>query len=286
MSRTVTAIVLNYCGEDDTAACVESLYASSYSSLRVLIVDNGSPDGSGERLRRRFPTSDYLQTGGNFGYAGGNNRGIAWALDRRADYVLVVNDDAVVDPGCVSALVEAAEDCGAAAVAPQIRYFSDPELIQCGAGRFSPMRALGVHREYREPADVCGPRQTVTFVSGCCVLLRAAAVQQLGAFDESYFAYVEDAELSLRFVRAGQTLVYEPRARVLHRALPSARPSPFAIRHGDRNRRSLAARHYGLLGRLAFALWFYPTRIVHLARYTSHGDWARALATLEATFGR
>src|SRR4051812_42735983 len=71
----VVVVVLNWCNENDTAACLESLALVHYESVTVLLVDNGSPDGSGDRLRDRFPAVRYLQTGANLGYAGGNNRG-------------------------------------------------------------------------------------------------------------------------------------------------------------------------------------------------------------------
>jgi GT2 family glycosyltransferase len=285
MTSRVTAVVLNWCNEKDTTACIESLERSDHEPLTVLLVDNGSPDGSGDRLHERFPGVPYLQTGGNFGYAGGNNRGIAWALAHDAEFVLLVNDDAVVDAACVSALVRAAEDTGAAAVGPQIRYFDDPSLVGCGEGYFSRVRALGIHHDYHDSPARREHRSPVTFLSGCCVLIRASALRELGAFDESYFAYLEDAELSLRYLRAGQRLVYEPAARVLHRAVPGATPSPFQIRQRERNRRRLVTRHYGLGERTLFMLWFYPTRLVHLGRYVLQRDWTRAAAIWQGTWG-
>lgn len=281
----VIAIVLNWCAEADSAACLDSLAASDYESLEVLLVDNGSPDGSGDRLRRRYPNVSFLQTGANLGFAGGNNRGIEWALTRDAGYVMVVNDDTVVSPDCVRLLVQAAEESRAAAVAPQIRYFSDPELVACGAGFFSRTKALGIVVDSREPLGPGGARVPVTFVSGCCALFRAADLKELGGFDESFFAYVEDAELSLRFSRGGRLLMYEPRAQVLHKAAPRAVPTAFQVRQRDRNRRRLVAQHYGLADRLRFAAWFYPTRIAHVVGYALRGNWRLAAASLEGAFG-
>ena len=203
MTPRVTVIVLNWCNEHDTEACLESLAASRYEELTVLLVDNGSPDGSGDRLHARFPETPYLQTGANLGYAAGNNRGMEWALERGADYLLVLNNDTVVDAGCVARLVDTAESHGAAVVAPQIRYFDEPDRVWYGGGVFSRPRAIGVHRAVVESGDPGAPTQ-VTFVTGCCFLIRADAVAQLGGFDESFFAYVEDAELSVRCRRRGE----------------------------------------------------------------------------------
>jgi GT2 family glycosyltransferase len=283
--KPVTAIVLNWCNEHDTAACVESLRASHYEPLTILIVDNGSPDGSGDRLHARFPDAPYLQTGTNLGYAGGNNRGITWAIDHGADYVLIVNDDTVIDADCVGALVKAADETGAAAAAPRIVYFDDPHRVWYGGGAFSVSRAIGVHVLQDGDASVEQRRAHVTFVCGCCFLMRASVVRTVGAFDERFFAYVEDAELSHRLTRAGYTLVYEPQGRVLHRVRPGVVETPFQIRQRDRNRRRLVARHYGMFDRLRFAAWFYPTRAAHLARYAARGDWPRAGAIVDGMFG-
>jgi hypothetical protein len=284
MTPRVTAIVLNWCNERDTAACLESLAASHYDALTVLLVDNGSPDGSGDRLHARFAATPYLQTGANLGYAGGNNRGMQWALEQGADYLLVLNNDTVIDADCAARLVDTAVAHGAAVVAPQIRYFDAPDRVWYGGGVFSRPRAIGVHHLHGGLSNSTEPVQ-VTFVTGCCFLIRADAVRDIGGFDESFFAYVEDAELSVRLAASGRTMLYEPRARVLHRIQPRAADTPFQIRQRDRNRRRLVERHYGAGDRAMFALWFYPTRLAHLARYLATGDRARATAIVEGAVG-
>ena len=284
VAPAVTAIVLNWCNEPDTVACLESLATSRYDALTVLLVDNGSPDGSGDRLHARFPVTPYLQTGSNLGYAAGNNRGMDWALERDADYLLVLNNDTVIDPDCIARLVETAEASSAAVVAPQIRYFDAPDQVWYGGGFFSRPRAVGVHSEGSREPDRATPAP-VTFVTGCCFLIRAAVVRELGGFEEAFFAYVEDAELSVRLREAGHTMLYEPRARLLHRIQPRAPESPFQIRQRDLNRRRLVGKHYNLRERMVFALWFYPTRAVHLARYLAHGDRARASAIIGGAIG-
>ena len=100
----VVVIVLNWCGEDDTAECLESLARCDWPRLTVLLVDTGSPDGSGARLHARFPELPYLQTGANLGYTGGNNRGFEWALAHGADHVVVLNNDTVVEPDLIARL--------------------------------------------------------------------------------------------------------------------------------------------------------------------------------------
>jgi GT2 family glycosyltransferase len=281
-SQRVWAIVLTAGGEEITAACLESLLAQDYPALTVLLVDNASPDGSGERLRRRFGGIEYLNTGGNLGYTGGNNAGIARALAGGADYLLVLNNDTVVEPHCVSLLVRSAEGAQRVGlVAPKILYFDDPTRVWFGGGDFARYKAIGVHREElrpdrpNEPADL----QPITFATGCCVLLPAHVAREMNGFAEDFFMYCEDVELSLRLSAAGYRLYYQPAARLLHRQAPRAPdPTPFQLRMRDRNRRRIVRRHYRLMDRAKFAMWFYPTRAVRFCQYLLRGDWARARA--------
>lgn len=278
----VTAVVLNWCDAPASSACLASLRASTYPDLSILLVDNASPDGSGEELRERFPDVGFLQTGENLGYTGGNNRGIGRAMEEGADFVLVLNHDTLVDPGTIGLLVETAlADERVAAVAPTVVRMDDPESLWYAGGAFDPMRALGRHWNGNGKAPGATHPRPVSFVSGCAVLLRAEALRETGPFDESYFLYVEDAELSVRLARAGWRLLHDPRARVRHRVpAKGVEPTPDQIRYRDRNRRRLARTHLGPVQRVRFGAWFYPTRAVHLARYMVRGDLPRARAIL------
>jgi GT2 family glycosyltransferase len=286
----VTAIVLNWCGEADTAACLRSLAAGDYPALRVLLVDNGSPDGSGDKLHAAFPETPYLQTGTNLGYTGGNNRGMELALEDGCDYVLVLNNDTVAEPDCVSRLVAAARSRPrVGAVGPKILYADEPDRIWFAGGDLSRTRALGTHRREGERDDdasaYAGPEE-VTFLTGCCLLIPADVVREVGGFEEDFFAYAEDVDLSLRLAERGYSLLYEPRARLLHRISPTEQPSPFGIRHATRNRRRLARRRFTAAERVRFALFFYPTRLIRAAGYLLSGDRPRARAVWDGAVSR
>lgn len=277
-------MVLNWCDADATTTCIESLAGSRYPDLSLLVVDNGSPDRSGEVLQRRHPEVPFLQTGANLGYTGGNNRGIAHALQTGADYVFVVNNDTWVHPDAMGILVDAARSRPrVGAVAPTIVRMDAPHRLWYGGGAFDVKRALGIHwngtisTDGALPPAASTPARPVTFFTGCAVLLDGAALRAVGAFEESYFLYVEDAELSVRLVRSGWEILHAPEARVEHRVEAEGRdPEPYQIRFRDRNRRRLARTHFTAMERLAFAAWFYPTRLVHLIRYLALGDVRRA----------
>ncbi len=286
-AASVVAVVLNWSAEELTSECIDSLECSQYSRLRILLIDNGSPDGSGERLHARFPTIPYLQMGQNLGYGVANNRGIEWALAHDADYVLVVNNDAVVLPSAISRLVDAANsEEDVAIVAPFIGYHDDPETGWYAGGDFSILRGLGVHRVTR-PAEGLTKPEEISFATGCVCLISARAIRDVGAFAEDFFAYVEDAEFCVRLRRAGYRILFEARAKALHHT-PRLEddPAPYKIHLRDRNRRRVMRRHFGPLVRIPFLARFYVTRLILLMRYSARLDWPRAAAVVQGMVER
>ena len=264
------AVVLNWCAEEDTARCLEALFRqrATMPALDVLLADSASPDGSGERLAARFPHANYLPVGANLGYAGGNQRAIEWALQRGYAYILLVNDDAEVMPGCVPRLVAtmAANDA-VGACAPTITHGPPHhDCIWWAGGRFVWWKGLGVHERVGQSASdvlrtVHTPRP-VTFVSGCVLLLRAAAIRRSGGLRPEFFAYVEDAELGVRWQRDGWRLLWVPHAVARHHVAPgSPTPSAFAAEWRDRNRVRLAELHFSAKRQAVFLGCFTVTRM-------------------------
>lgn len=287
----VAAVILNWNNETDTAECVDSLVADGLPLAQVVLVDNASADGSGDRLHARYPGARYVQTGANLGYAGGNNAGARVALAMNADWVLVMNNDTVVERGMLATLVAAGEARGrAAALAPKIVRHDDPSRLWLDGGTFSRMRALGRHRgegtqdvlpERREP-------ERMDFLSGCCLLLRASVIAPMAElFRFDFFLYVEDAELGVRLERDGWEQWYVPAARLRHKVPPvQSEAAAWQLHLRDRNRRRLVRSHYGLLQRMIFAGWFYPTRLVLVVRYLLRADLPRAGAILRGSLER
>jgi GT2 family glycosyltransferase len=288
---TVGVVVLNWKSEEDTAACLDSLLAQRGVTLEILLIDNASPDGSGARLQARFPQVSYVQTEENLGYAGGNNRGLEWALARGTEWLMVVNNDTVADPDCLRRLLDAGtSDARIAALAPLIVRFDAPDRVWFAGGRHDRVRAVGVHGHWNAPVarvleQLDGASwHPCSFLTGCCLLLRCAAVQEVGPFRADYFAYVEDLELSVRLGEAGWRIGWVPAARLAHR-VPAlgTESSPLQIRLRDRNRRRLVRHAYRAPWRVLFSLWFWPTRLLLLLRYAMRRDWARAAAIVTGT---
>ena len=119
-------------------------------------------------------------------------------------------------------------------------------------------------------------------MTGACCLLSEEALAKLTGFDENFFAYVEDADLSLRMRQAGYQMHYQPAARVLHHcSLPGTPPSPFQIRQRDQNRRRIMKKHASIAQRLPFLVRFYVTRVILYLGYALRRDWERGQAILQ-----
>lgn len=233
----VHAVMVNWNKYEETVACLRSLQRSEYPLGRILVLDNGSTDGSGDRLERELAGSGValLRNRDNEGYARGMNACLREALASGADLVFSVNNDTEVDPGCVGALVEALEADPAAGVAgPAIFFHSRPDTVWQGGGRFSRWRAgLVVPGKGRHASALPEHPERVSFLTGCAVLVARRALDEVGLLDTDFYFYAEDVDFDLRVREAGMHLVFVPRARVWHRIENVARDrtSPFVLYH-------------------------------------------------------
>ncbi len=213
----VGAVVLNWNNAADTVQCLRGLLASDYPNLGVLVVDNASVDDSVTRLRQQYPDVTLRVNERNLGYTGGNNIGLQYWLEQGADYVLLINDDAVPDPGMVSALVAALQarpDAGCAG--PKVYASEEPERLLSAGGRLAQgwrpvQRGLG--EMDRGQYDTAG---AVDYLSGCALLASRAMIERIGLLDARFFAYFEDVEWCYRAGQANFKSLYVPEAKVWH----------------------------------------------------------------------
>jgi GT2 family glycosyltransferase len=248
-SRWWAIVVLSWNGRDDTLACLRSLRAVDWPRLDVICVDNGSADGSAAAVRGQFPEVRLIENGSNLGFAGGNNVGIRAALERGADWVLLLNNDATLARDAVRELDAAARARPRAGVLGGKVLFADPpDQVWFAGQRFN--AALGYSgrpRGYRKPD---GPRysqvEAVDRVVGACMAVSRALTEAVGLFDEDLFAYVEDVDWSLRAREAGFEVLLVPKARAWHRVAASsggAASSATSMYYGVRNTIIVCERH-------------------------------------------
>jgi GT2 family glycosyltransferase len=177
----VSIIVLSWNSYDVTRDCLLSLRKIDYPAFEVVLVDNGSVDGSGKKLAQDFPEVKVILNDKNLGFTGGNNVGMRDVLARGTDYLLLLNNDTIVAPNFLTELVHVAEsDERISMVNPKIYYFEPADKIWYAGGEYVPWKTFPVHFGLRE-SDVGSYDQTkeVSFVSGCALLVKAEVVQKV-----------------------------------------------------------------------------------------------------------
>ena len=221
MDPMVCVVVLNWNNAPDTLACLESLSRLEYSNYSILVVDNGSVDGSSDQVRAHFPDVEVLEIGSNLDYAEGNNVGIRHAMQTGADYILVLNNDTLVAPTILTELVQVAEsgpDTGM--VGPTI-YCTDPADKLFAAGSFVLWHTGDLcHRGmFQTPGPYARAQnpEPVDFIVGCGVLVRRQLIDVIGGLDPLYYLNYEDAEWGIRARRYGFKVLYAPRAVMWHK---------------------------------------------------------------------
>lgn len=232
----LVAVVLNWNGGDDTPAALASL-----DGIETICVDNGSTDGSDERIEAEFPDVELVRTRLNLGFAGGNNVGIRRALARGADWVLLLNNDAAAEPGLEDALARAVSSRpDAGLLACKILEWDGGAVQYAGASFNARLGYSG-----RVQSTGADELRDVGRADGAALAVSRAAIDRAGLLDDSLFMYVEDVEWSLRIRAAGFAIVFVPEARVRHKGSGSTGGSASTLNlyYDTRNTIAVAERH-------------------------------------------
>jgi GT2 family glycosyltransferase len=228
----VQIVILNWNGFDLTKDCLLSLARIDYPKYQIIVVDNGSTDGSYEELVSRFPNIEFLRSEVNLGFVGGNNLGLKLALTKYdPDYFLLLNNDTTAEPSFLKNMVAFySERPNLGIIGGKIYYFDDPKRIWFAGGWFDKLRGNAVHLGENE-LDIgqYNIPMKINFVTGCCFMMSRKVVDTLGLLDEDFFAYCEDLDYSLRAIEAGFDCYYVPDSVIYHKVSSSFKSGKFAI---------------------------------------------------------
>lgn len=243
----VHIVVLTYNRWNDTRECLASVMASDAKSAQVLVVDNGSTDETLTALPREFPDVYLIRNAANLGYANGNNVGLRYAMENGAEFAVVLNNDVVVAANWLEQLLDAADaDSRAALLGPMVYHASEKKVIQ-SAGGVLPEDWHSFHRGANETdADRYQTVERVDWLTGCTVLARCAALNDLGLLDAAFYMYGEDVDWCVRARKAGYHVLFVPRAHVWHKGVQrDYTPSPYITYYSARNELQLIRKHHG-----------------------------------------
>jgi GT2 family glycosyltransferase len=264
---SVYVSIINFNGNDNTLDCLrslEKLHLADYL-LHVVVIDNGSenkfiiPENSFTKL-----SLTVLRNENNIGFAGGHNMGVSYALAHDADYVMILNNDTVVDKNILTELLKVIKkDKLAGIVTPKIYFAPGFEfhkdryrkrelgnVFWYAGGIMDWDNVIGLHRGVNEvdKGQYDMPEAT-NFASGCCMLIKSEVFKKVGLFDQRYFLYYEDSDFNLRTKNVGYSIRYTPKAVIWHKNAGSAGGSGSELQD-----------YYITRNRLLFGMQYAPWR--------------------------
>jgi GT2 family glycosyltransferase len=241
----VVTIILNNNRRDDTLACLASLAQGVYKNHSMIVLDNGSSDGSVEAIGASFSAVEIIELTENLGYAGNNNVGLEAILSRPVDWVFVLNDDTIVDSDCITRLIEVGEsDEQIGIVGPMVYHHDEPNVIQSAGGKLGRYwESWHIGQNEPDQGQFVQPHP-VDWISGCAILLRRAVIEEVGLLDERFFCYWEEIDWCLRASKAGWHIMHVPQAKLWHKGVQrDYRPKPWVTYYSTRNHFLLLAKH-------------------------------------------
>jgi hypothetical protein len=243
----VIVLTLNYNGKPLLDDCITSYLANDYLNFEIVMIDNGSHDGSEEYVKATYPMVTCIQTGKNLGYSGGFNVGLKYAFEnRKADFALITNNDVKVDSKVISSLVEAAlEDSLRGFVTGKVYYFDQPETLQ-SVGKYEDLiRWNGDHigareideGQYNEPSERF-------FIDDIFTLVHRDLYENIGGYDTTYFLQCEEYDWQARAKKAGYKMYYTPKAKIWHKeSMTLGKSSPLKSYYDARNPLIVIMKH-------------------------------------------
>lgn len=264
MSKALVGVVLiNWnCGEY-TENCIASLLSGSRVPDLIVVVDNASSDGSPTRIKETYPSVQLIVNAANYGFTGANNIGISYLLERGVTYIWILNNDTTVSTNCLEILLDSLETNENAAAATCKIYWHDSKVIWFAGSLFDKITYRVRHRgEGETDYGQYDCAESLDFLDGCCILVRGEILRDIGLFDEHFFAYHEDLDLSFRIRNSGSQLFYVSGGSINHFAGASVKSNKrncevtsSPLQHFlSRRNKLFIVRRYGKIHNVLFCL--------------------------------
>lgn len=249
----VIVVLLVFRENHDLFECLDSLGKSSYPNFRVLIISL-VPDINIDLKKtglNQYVQFHYLSE--NKGYAGNNNIGIRWAIDNGAEWVFILNDDTIIDPDCITRLIEVGERYKENGVlGPLVYHYDEPQWIQSAGGWINQYWVTGNRGINEVDQGQFQEEENVDWISGCGIMVRRDLLAANG-FDEQFFLYNEEVEFCYRAKSAGWKIVFVPEARMWHKGVQrNYQPGPNVTYYVTRNQLLFLKKH-----RAPLKAWFF-----------------------------
>lgn len=268
ISKSVWVIIPTWNRKDDLLECLDSIQASDYPDMRIIVVDNNSTDGSAEAVRIHYPAVHLIALDKNTGAAFASNRGFDLALAMEADYILRLDSDIIIDSQLISELVSQFEKFPEAGMLyPKILRYDRPDTIWFTGAKSHPFLLVNRVSNLNVKDNFNQMITEVDFVPSAVVMISADAVRATGGFDEIYFVYSEDFDLCLRLRKSGYKIYFIPAARAWHK-IGSDKLSHWGVEQFYRGRmlfyrRNTSGLHRFFLSAFAYIYVLYRSIFKH-----------------------
>lgn len=258
---SVAIILVNWNSYDFSVNCINSLKKCNYNNFKIILVDNGSNDFSIDKLYSKFKDIHFIKNKTNLGFTGANNIGILHALEENFDYIMLLNNDTEVKENFLKNLVHRYEnESSLGAIQPLIFQMNNQKKIWNAGGKF--LRSIGlplVVGKDQIPNKFVLNKKYTDWISGCCIMLKSKIISDVGLLDNSFFAYFEDVDWSLRIKLAGYPLGIETTSIIYHYESGSSKSNPKSKEgkldpmihyYNSRNHIKLIKKHKKYFGRI------------------------------------
>jgi GT2 family glycosyltransferase len=283
-TKKVFVILLNWNNWRETKECLESINHVTGIDFEVVLVDNNSLPEEKETLRNfqfsifNFQTK-FIWNDSNLGFAGGNNVGIKYALEHGADYVMLLNNDAVAAPDFLSELVKVAEsDPSFGIVGARIYKYGTNDIV-FGGGKINKWFTSGEHMNTQHATR---NMQQVDYITGAAMLVKKEVIEKVGLMREEYFLYYEDVDWCIRARKAGYKCVLVPISHVWHKVSATNKEgSPSYIYYHTRNSLMLALFNGNIIQKIVAYIsgaWILVKQAIKLFVMPSKHLWATSMA--------
>lgn len=259
----VFIIILNWNQLNDTCVCLDSLKKIAYPNYQIVVVDNGSQDNSLKTIKKKYPMVKIIANSSNLGFVRANNQGIKLALQSKADYILILNNDTIVHPQMLTKLVrKAEEDKKIAIIGPQIYYYDQPQKLWFLRANLSwPLGGIKILNQNKKKSYSKEQLFNSDYITGAAMLIRSEVIQRLGSFDPYFFIYWDDVELSVRYKKGGYKIKALANAVMWHKVSSAATAGEKSCFLMGRNQLYFCRKHNNF-----FTFWFVVVPIIFFQR--------------------
>ena len=278
---SVGIVVLNWNNYEDTKECLSSIFKIDYEPYNIYVVDNGSTDNSYTKLKETFPSCNYTRNDENIGFSSGINSGINQAMEDNCDYLLILNNDTIVEPDFLQPLVETAETNTQVAAVGGIIYYPDKEQIWFAGGHINRyFSKIDINTNIKETTEYA-----TEYIIGTMMLLNTEYLQKYGLLNDDYFFGSEDQEFCQKAIKNGWNLMVNPDSKIIHKInSKSGSGNEFRFYHNTYNRLYFASHHLNLHEKMIFYPYFLANRSVLLVIWLFKRRFTMILSVLYAVY--